>query len=66
MVMVSGDQSLRQKVLQTKAVQGWGGAFLVCQRPDKAGRALVSPTGSRKAFFPGACPVCVLELLGVS
>lgn len=42
---------------------GLWGAFLVCQRPDEGRESLVSPTGSRKAFFPGACLACVLELL---
>ena len=43
-----------------------GGSSLVFQRPDEGRESLVSPTGSRKAFFPGACLACVLELLGVS
>lgn len=51
-----GGQSLRWEVLETKAVQGCGGAFFMCQRPDEGRESARVPTGSRKAFF-SAMPV---------
>lgn len=56
MVIVSGDQSLREEVLQTKAVEGQGGAFLVCQRPDEGRKSASAPNRIQEGLLPWGLP----------
>lgn len=48
---MNGGGSWGGQSTKTKAVQGWGEVFLVCQRPNEGRKSASVPTGSRNVLF---------------